>query len=109
MNLAFFVGAEGGKFIDNGNWIPSHGNDDELIEVDIVKAFPSSDPDDREMYMEMPKPPGSTSRLTKSRCLRSTSAEEGYHYHLARCVPENARGRATERTMTLKTNYFDFR
>ena len=74
-----------------------------------VKKGYLSDPPGMEMYIEMPKPPGSTSRLTKWRCLRSTSAEEGYHYHLARCVPENARGRATERTMTLKTNYFDFR
>ena len=32
VSLAFFVGAEGGRYIENTNWLPSHGNDDELIE-----------------------------------------------------------------------------
>eukprot|EP01052_Picozoa_sp_SAG31_P011017 SAG31_NODE_614_length_13525_cov_4.312230_5_plen_1443_part_00 len=32
ISLAFFVGAEGGKYIDNVNHIPSHQNEDELIE-----------------------------------------------------------------------------
>eukprot|EP01047_Picozoa_sp_COSAG01_P010082 COSAG01_NODE_423_length_17260_cov_203.736962_16_plen_544_part_00 len=32
VTLTFFVGAEGGRFIDNVNHIPSHGNTDELIE-----------------------------------------------------------------------------
>lgn len=32
VSFAFFVGDEGGRFIDNVNHIPSHGNEDELIE-----------------------------------------------------------------------------
>ena len=32
VSLAFFVGAEGGRYIENTNWLPSHGNEDELIE-----------------------------------------------------------------------------
>ena len=32
VGLAFFVGKEGGKYIENVNHIPSHDNEDELIE-----------------------------------------------------------------------------
>jgi hypothetical protein len=32
VSLAFFVGASGGRYIENVNFIPSHDNEDELIE-----------------------------------------------------------------------------
>ena len=78
-------------------------------QIAYVKKGYLSDPPGMDMYVELLQPPGGSSKLTKWRCLRSTSALEGYHFHLARCMRENARGRSSERNMTLKTNYFDHR
>jgi hypothetical protein len=78
-------------------------------QMKYVKGGYLSDPPSMDMYIDLPQRPGSKSTVARWRCLRSTSAEEGYHFHLARCMRENARGRASELFMTLMTNYFDFR